>query len=349
MSSMTVRLSLVIGLASSACRRDVFLESLAKTDVFSQRAPSEVDVLLVVDNSFSMAPFQAQLSSGFEPLVGQFRDADVDLHLGVVTTSVAPAFRSAENGCTAQDVIESPAPFTLAGDTFLTLETPDVNSAFADLVKVGVCGDGSEMGMHAAWKLLTSPEAKSSGFLRDEAALSVLVVSDEDDSSPLSAAWYVDDLRKLQGSGRRDGVLFSSLTTVDPANCKDGQGDNATVGARYALAVGATGGVAGDICAADYSQTLGDLSRLSSRLYDTFFLSQEPNAASFKVTVDEVEQPCDSGVWSFQRVPVEGVEQPAIVFAPGHMPHADSTIVIRYDFGTGDPVDFCPSAQGDTP
>jgi hypothetical protein len=324
----------------------LYVAQLETADVFVQLPPSEVDALLVVDNSFSMAPFQARLAEGFEPLVEDFRAAGVDLHLAVVTTSVTPAFRSADNGCTAADVAASPQPLRFAGGRFLSLATPDVEASFRELVQVGVCGDGSEMGMHVAWEVLRGDEATSSGFLRPDAALSVILVSDEDDSSPLAPAWYVDAWREAKGLDDRDAVLVSTLSVVELASCRGGEAENAVVGARYAVAAAATGGVVGDICAADFRAPLQEMSRLSSRLEDTFFLSKEPATASLRVTVDDVEIGCDAGAWSYQRVLEQGQEVPAVVFDVAQRPPADSRVVVKYDPGTGDAADFCVGGEG---
>jgi hypothetical protein len=50
----------------------------------------------------------------------------------------------------------------------------------------------------------------------------------------------------------------------------------------------------------------------------------------------EAEVPCDLGWWTYQRLPVDGVDTPAIVFEPDHVPPAGSRIAIRYLYGRGD-------------
>jgi hypothetical protein len=337
-------------LATSGCQRQFTLAQTTRADVFQQAAPAATDLLLVVDNSYSMAAFQQRLSTGFSALVGELQAAGVDVHLGAVTTSVGPAFRSELNGCSVRDVADSPPPFQLVGGGFLTFDTPDLPAAFADLVQVGVCGDGAEMGMHTAWKVLTDPASVSSGFLREDATLSIVVISDEDDSSPLPPTWYVDDLRERKGLEDRDAVLLSALNIVDPATCTASQAENASIGARYEIAVNATGGVLGDICVEDYQPTLAAISNLTSQLIDTFELSQMPDTTTLTVEVDGVALPCAEGAWTYTRETDDlGEEAPLIRFAAEHRPLAGTEIVVRYLPGSGDPESWCTATEEETP
>jgi hypothetical protein len=337
-------------LATAACQRQFTLAQTTRADVFQQAAPAATDLLLVVDNSYSMAAFQQRLATGFSALVGELQAAGVDVHLGAVTTSVGPAFRSELNGCSVRDVADSPPPLQLVGDDYLSFETPDLPNAFADLVQVGVCGDGAEMGMHTAWKVLTDPTSASSGYLREDATLSVVVISDEDDSSPLPPTWYVDDLRERKGLDDRRAVLFSALNVIDPATCTAEQAENASLGARYEIAVQATGGVHGDICAQDYQPTLAAISNLTSQLIDTFELSRLPDTTTLTVEVDGVLLPCADGAWTYARETDDlGQEVARIRFAAESRPAAGAEVVVRYIPGDGDPASWCLPSDEVTP
>jgi len=65
------------------------LQRFDGTDVFYQKPADLVDILLVVDNSCSMAPYQTKLASNFQSFIQFFVDVDVDYHIGVTTTTVS--------------------------------------------------------------------------------------------------------------------------------------------------------------------------------------------------------------------------------------------------------------------
>ena len=66
-------------------------------DSFNQQPADKVDILMVVDNSCSMEPYQEQLASNFDAFISFFIGANVDYQIGVTTTT-----------------IEKPAPMTSA-------------------------------------------------------------------------------------------------------------------------------------------------------------------------------------------------------------------------------------------
>ena len=73
-------------LALLACAPDQKFSNLKEEDVFQQQRINTVDVLLVVDNSCSMIEEQGKLSTNFPNFIQYFEDAEVDWHIGVVTT-----------------------------------------------------------------------------------------------------------------------------------------------------------------------------------------------------------------------------------------------------------------------
>ena len=139
------------------------------TDVFYQSPPQEVDILLVVDNSCSMDPYQQKLSQNFAHFITFFDDANILWHIGVTTTDI-----HSEGAGELQNA-------------FFTWEDEDAEDRFKDAVNVGIEGYYSEMGLHAA--LLTLENEQNQAFLRPDASLSLIFVSDEEDASP----WPVHD------------------------------------------------------------------------------------------------------------------------------------------------------------
>ena len=93
------------------------------------------------------------------------------------------------------------------------------------------------------------------GFLRDDADLVIIIVSDEEDSSPQSVPWYVSQFAALKGKNSGHGVtLHAIITTQD--GCAGGFG---TVGYRYELAVEAFNGHLYITCASDFSAEFAEI------------------------------------------------------------------------------------------
>ncbi len=315
-------------------------------DVFYQDPPAEVDVLLVVDNSCSMAPFQEKLASEFDGFVSFFTEAKVNYQIGVVTTAVAPSV-AVPGVCPQAQIDAIPPVGELVQGVVLTADTPKADEVFAELVSVGTCGSGSEMGLEASWVALTEKaDGANAGFLRESAMLSVLYVSDEQDSSPSAVHTYLNGFQTqvkdpaIRGSFNASGFV---VTSVD--KCLGEQANFAHVGSRYLEMIGETKGVTADICADDYSAKITELSLKAARLQDTFYLSKEPDTSTLLVEVDGVEVPCSSGRYTFERVedPEGGAEDvPAIVFNHSELPPSGATVLVSYYQGVGEASEFCP-------
>lgn len=315
-------------------------------DTWTQNPPESVDILLVVDNSGSMEPYQKELGDNFESFLTYFLEADVDYQIGAVTTDVT----TSEAGMLVADII--------------TPSTEDANSKFTEMVNVGTSGSGNEMGLEGAYLALTEPNISSAnaGFLREDASLSILFVSDEEDSSPRPVNDYINDFFEIKGQRDRDVFNASALTVVDLQACDALEAAYSTINTRYVDVAEQTDGVVGDICEEDFSNIVTELSLNASRLLDTFYLSASPDAASLEISVNEEVIPCDNGSWTYDLIEEDSVtdtglatdtggegsgDRPALVFAEDQIPPADSTIVARYDYGDGDPSTFC-TATDDT-
>ena len=276
-------------------------------------------------------------------LLSFFIEADIDYQIGVTTTTVtAPA---ATDNCPEAVIEDIPLNGSLLHDTIIKQNTPGANAVFNELVNVGICGSGLEMGMESAMRVLSQ---ENNAFLREDAFLSVLYVSDEEDASPLPVSDYVNQMRAVKDPVGRDVFKSSALVVQDIDSCSQAQIDGgATLGTRYIDVAEQTNGVVGNICADDISAAVTDLSLNSSRLEDTFFLSEMPDPQSLRVHVDGVEMPCDgtgSAIWSYS---LWNDLEPVIIFERNALPPIHSRIDVEYDKGQGWPSDFCTeTAEG---
>jgi hypothetical protein len=164
----------------------------------------EVDILFMVDNSPSMAPLQAKLNAGFPAFISALQalpDGPPDMHIAVISSDTGPGkYDLADRGCPFagdrgafqfQARGNCTASPLLRGQTFLQVVngvptyTGDIADAFACIAALGDQGCGFEGQLKSVrWALdpvKTPPENR--GFLRPEARLAVVLVTNEDDCS----------------------------------------------------------------------------------------------------------------------------------------------------------------------
>lgn len=248
------------------------------TQVLYQNPPTEVDILLVVDNSCSMGDEQTQLSQGFDRFVEYFEVADVDYHIGVTTTDMEQ---------------DRGRLHSAGGPSFITPQTANPAEVFRDNVQVGIDGWPWEKGLASGAHALSDDlaEGENAGFLRDDALLSVIFISDEEDASPYGVNSYINYFLNLKNSARRDAFNASALVgidpdTLEPADCVQGTGNppgGAAAAFRYHDVAIQTGGVVASICADDFSDVVGQMGLTASRLVAEFSLDRRPRTESIEL------------------------------------------------------------------
>ena len=325
---------------------DYDLTAFEGVDVHFQDPAPKVDILMVIDNSGSMLGYQLLLGARFEDFLTYLEQAEVDYRVAVTTTTVDEYYP--DPSCTEEELAQVPEPGGLHLDLVLTPETPNPSEAFADVVKVGACGSGYEKGLEAA-RLALSPEmlaGANAEFLRDDAYLSLVFVSDEQDFSREPVRNYLNDIYAVKGQRGRDYVNASALVISDALNCIVNT-DVEVEGTRYVEVAEQTGGVVGNLCNTDFRETITDISLKASRLRDTYFLSEEPMASTITVSLDGEDLDCANGAYTYQRALDYEIEKPAIVFDRDQMPRPGQQIVIRYNLGDGATDGFCTTPPED--
>lgn len=259
--------------SQSVALRATGSESGQQAESFTQ-GQTEVDILLVVDNSCSMADEQTALATNFAAFMSSASQSTSNWHIGVVTTDVG------DHGV----LVESPG-----NPRFLSPNTPSVASLFAQKVQLGTSGSGVEQPFQSMSLALTAPNltGANNGFLRPDAALAVVIVTDAVEQSGNSIGSYVSTLRRAK-NGRPELVSVSVVGpfTTPSASCvTEGLVDDG----RFHSIVTQTGGVQSDICTANWAMDLETISRSVFGARRSFELSGTPRAAAgISVTVDGV-------------------------------------------------------------
>ena len=255
-----------------------------QADEFSQLGTPKVDILFVIDHSGSMGQEQAAISSNFQAFI-QFAQAQaIDYQLGVTTTDLDDegGRLCPENGPPQNRVV---TPNT----------SPDPETVFADNVTCrSLSGGGAqdESGFEAAFLALSPPVVfgHNAGFLRRDAVLSLIFVSDEPEQSTPTLDFYLNFFLSIKGF--RNTNLFSASAITGPENRScSGPGGSASAAPRYVEMANRTGGVWQEICTSDWSRTLEELSTTAFGFKSRFFLTNQPVIPTIEIVVDGVSVP----------------------------------------------------------
>lgn len=301
-----------------------------QTDTFVQQLKPKADVLLVVDASGSMGDKQTSLSMNFSAFMTYAQSTGTDWQIGVITTDgpVGPC-QPTPFGCIATPPGSFPVG-KLIGDAnnpkILTPTTPNVGTKFSQKVNVGTNGSGEEMGFEPALLALTPPLVTNdnAGFLRYDANLAIVVVSDAGEQSPSNYAYYLNRLRNIKGYQRANMFTFNVIGPFNQATstCSyDGGGDPA----RYTMMANDTAGVQYEICAPDWATKLQDLGKTAFGFRTTFYLSAEPDFSMGRVItvkIDGVTVPTSDYTYSAPTLSIE--------FPPLKTPGPGKTLEITY-------------------
>ena len=302
------------------------------SDSWSQSTP-KVDLLLVIDNSGSMAEEQQALQLNLNRLWSRIALANADFHIAVTTSGVNPydsGWTQCPGGASGGEAGRF-FPVDNSRPRILTPQTPDLQNSLYANINVGLC-HWDERLIEPAIDALTAPlinESKvpgtplpadgNAGFLRDDARLSVLVVSDTDDDNDVPSPPSVESMAAQLYAVKKGVKEMVSFTAIVPLqNC-------ATVeqfGPRNRQLVAALNGTAYDICDLKnmgdlLDRAIGDLMQPLS----SFALTAVPREpGQIEVTINGAKV---SGFSYDQKTN-------RIVFAKGSVPPPGSTVGASY-------------------
>jgi len=288
-------------------------------DIFQQVAGQEVDILFVVDDSGSMCEEQDRLRDNLNDFIQHAQTWDNDYQIGVVSTCVQGSDVCEGAGELKSNFYEAPD-----WERWVTNVTwPH----FTSNVDLGCNGgsDSQEAALEAAHMALSLPISHMSdqtcgsnaqcqapdkclaglakcggfngGFLRDDAALEIVVLSDEEDQSPATPDFYVDFFKSIKGFANENFFHFHSIVGDKDRGCGDssssGSGTTASAGDRYIYVSEATGGIVESICNDSFAEALSEIGSIAFGLKVQFFLSRAGDPSTIQVTVAGVQ--CTQG------------------------------------------------------
>ncbi len=146
---------------------------------------NQLDILWVVDNSGSMAPLQANMTSNFTSFIQNFQTLGYDYRMAVTGTDAYKANKSYvgyNSGYNSLSLFQDGGNGTPTSGVFVIIpSTPNLDTVFLDNATTGINGSGDE---RAFSSMVTTMNNKSNpAFLRSTSFFAVIILSDEDDFS----------------------------------------------------------------------------------------------------------------------------------------------------------------------
>lgn len=330
---------LVVALAATVgCKIDNTVFEQTQYDSWAQAPNNEVDILWVIDDSASMLEEQTTLIRGFTSFAGQLENSGADFQIGVITTSFDET---------------DPDRGVLIGDPPFLTPLDDYETEFANRAQVGVSGSDKEKGLEAA-TFAVHPSmtlgGPNDGFVRNDAQLLIVFVTDEEDCSDKGAlsgqtsetcytqpeklepiSTYVQDFRQLKADASK--VQVGAIVGIPGSTCPD-----VYQGRRYIQVAAYTGGFVGDICQSDWSNMLGELGLNASGIRSQFQLTKAAVPETIAVFVDDekIKEDAANG-WTYDETTW------FITFHGDSVPPRGSTVGAEYTVQPGVPE---PSGTG---
>jgi len=232
---------------------EIWVDSLVQV-----RAVDGVDIVWVIDTSGSMNTYQSQLLAGIELMMSAL--PETGWRLVMISTDPDEA------------AIEQQFPL-VPGDSYTDAE---------DMYNLMGRGPG-EKGFDAIMDYMESnPYAAT--WMRDDAALLVVFVSDEDDQSDMLVSasdfisWY---------TSRRFGNVFLASVVMQPEETSEcgGGGSGSQVGMTYMEATDLLFGTIVDICSPDWTPGVTDATT-QIEPYESIELTKDPVPETIRVFIN---------------------------------------------------------------
>jgi len=230
-----------------------------------------VDILVVVDNSVSMKAKQANMANRVSNLLDRL--SGLNWRIGIVTTDMVD--KTLGDG----RLLKYPNGRYYI-DSSMSLST--ARDQFGKTVQRAESGNYLEQGIKATFRAIEralnpkeSVDQKNKDFFRKEAALAVIVISDEDESASALENTPAGLLGLVKATYGDDKIFKFHSIIVRPGDktCLDSYPNVHTEGKAYAALTLATGGIIGDICASDYGNQLTVIGQDVANTQNTFDLS----------------------------------------------------------------------------
>ena len=304
------------------------IENPVRTDRIIQVAKAETDILWVIDNSCSMLEEQTALVNSFDSFISYFIGSGLDWHVGVTSTDMRVGDHPGQSGTLN----------AVGGYKYIDEDTPNPIEVFEGMALMGIAGSGLEKGRAATYSALEVHQncEHNLDFYRKDALLSVIMISDEHDSTgndPVSLSEFISWLLNLKEDPEE--VTFSSIVClsegyVNGVHCTENTAIAPTVGHDYIDTTNAVGGILWDIRDDNWDLVLEQLGLQAAGLKREFFLGDVPVVDTLDVFVEILEDE-ETTTYNFEidKDYIYSRPRNSITFIT-YVPPQFSTVVIEY-------------------
>lgn len=255
----------------------IFAESF--TETHTQEEIVKSDIIFIVDNSGSMFSYQTAVASNMSTFMNVFATLGIDYQIGVITTDKAYFLGS----------VITPNSTDPVGELAYQIGTA-----------AGIYGSGMERGLQMSYDVTQAGEdaGPNSSFLRADALLVLVYISDERDWSSGNWTDYANYFNQLKGdpsmvlSHAVIGDYPSGCTWIDPAT---GYQRMVQFGAGYYDISQYYGGMTYSLCSTDWGQQMQSMALNSVAVFEYPLENEGVIEGSISVTVEGQS----NSVWSY--------------------------------------------------
>lgn len=300
----------------------------SNVDTFLQELKPKADILLVIDDSGSMADKQEALARNFRSFIKYAQTSRIDFQIGVTSTDMSAAKGGGK-------LVASPSGERI----FKSATTPEgeaqLESQFQAAVKLGTSGSSEETCLSPAVAALTAPlitdPAANLGLLRHDAVLAVVCVTDAEEQAKQPVSYYLNQLLNIKGAQRPGAFTYNVIGpfgTPTPS-CEHDPSSDPT---RHLDVVAKTNGLKADICTSDWAKALEDIGKGAFGYRTNFYLTARPDTQTGSAVVVELngrvllpeEAERQVQVWAYEAA------TNSIKFEPLYVPQAGDTLTVKY-------------------
>ncbi len=250
----------------------------------------KIDILFVIANDSSMSTYQQNLVTNSTLFTQEiFQNKTLDYHIGVINAMADNQGLGSWGG-------------RLSGNyKFITPRTPNADLELVANMKMGSSANDPVALFQVVKQAFTSPvvNQENAGFLRPDAALAVIFLTDTDDEDTVvTPKDLYTFLLALKGGDPKKVLIYGAYTQSGDPTCYP----EADVGKLQSM-IKMAGGISSSfsICAADFGKKLSQVSaEIVSGIGRTLYLTRAPDVSTIVVHYGSQVIPSDVHTgWTF--------------------------------------------------
>lgn len=287
---------------------------------------NKVDVLMMVDNSSSMTTYQNRLIDQTQGMIDVLNQLGMDYHIAVVTSDLSG---SKPTGGKFVSSTNQPA--------VLKNSTPNLKDVLKLKIAQGSVGSDLEEGLESIKKALSLTNPNLNDFLRSEALLAVVALTNEDDYSRGTADEYIKFFNEIKpdfpkngnfGGGKAWMMNFIGVTSLDSKCSTSLGGDYKETGKKWISIAEASNGRKESICESSLANAVSNIQQRIIQVLTDFKLDRKPKKSTIVVKINNqvIPENPENG-WEYLEIGSDMI----VRFHGTSIPTANAKISVAFD------------------